>query len=154
MKTIKFLLVSLFMMLGLAAQAQQVVITKTDGTVDVFKPNEVDSIVYNPTAKLSDTAGVYYYLGDVDDFNKTTKSNWTKVTSGTSFTINKSANFMFIIGDGKVPSKIEKYEPYFDVWGQGELTDVKEYTSITGSYGIFIDTKDAPTFGNIYRITF
>lgn len=57
MKTIKFLLVSLFMMLGLAAQAQQVVINKTDGTVDVFQLNEVDSVVYKPAPKY------YYYIG-------------------------------------------------------------------------------------------
>lgn len=57
MKTIKFLLVSLFMMLGLAAQAQQVVINKTDGTVDVFQLNEVDSVVYKPAPKY------YYYAG-------------------------------------------------------------------------------------------
>lgn len=61
MKTIKLLLVSLFMMLGLAAQAQQVVITKTDGTVEVFQPNEVDSVIYKPAVKY------YWYLGSSDD---------------------------------------------------------------------------------------
>lgn len=56
MKTIKFFLVSLFMILGLAAQAQQVVIYKTDGTTETFQASEVDSVVYA-------TKTYKYYLG-------------------------------------------------------------------------------------------
>lgn len=45
MKTIKFLLVSLFVMLGTAAFAQDVVIHKTDGTTEVIE--NADSVVYD-----------------------------------------------------------------------------------------------------------
>ncbi len=44
MKTIKFLLVSLFVMLGTTAFAQGVVVHKTDGTIE--RIHEVDSVVY------------------------------------------------------------------------------------------------------------
>ncbi len=44
-------------MFAFAAQAQQVVINKTDGTSEVFQPNEVDSVVYKPAPKY------YYYAG-------------------------------------------------------------------------------------------
>lgn len=49
MKTIKLLLVSLLAMLGLAAEAQQVVVYKKDKTVETFKPEEADSVVYAVT---------------------------------------------------------------------------------------------------------
>lgn len=57
MKHLKLFIASLFLMLGMAVHAQQVEITKTDGTVEVFKPNEVDSVVYKPAPKY------YYYAG-------------------------------------------------------------------------------------------
>ncbi len=57
MKHLKLFIASLFLMLGMAVHAQQVEITKTDGTVEVFKPNEVDSVVYKPAPKF------YYYAG-------------------------------------------------------------------------------------------
>lgn len=57
MKTFKFFLASLFLMLCSVASAQQVVVTKTDGTVETFQPNEVDSVVYKPATKY------YYYAG-------------------------------------------------------------------------------------------
>lgn len=44
MKTIKFLLVSLMVMLGTVAFAQGVVVHKTDGTIE--RIHEVDSVVY------------------------------------------------------------------------------------------------------------
>lgn len=57
MKTFKFFLASLFLMLCSVASAQQVVVTKTNGDVEVFQPNEVDSVVYKPATKY------YYYAG-------------------------------------------------------------------------------------------
>lgn len=57
MKHLKLFIASLFLMLGMAVHAQQVEITKNDGTVEVFKPNEVDSVVYKPAPKY------YYYAG-------------------------------------------------------------------------------------------
>lgn len=57
MNKLKFLFASLFVMFAFAAQAQQVVINKTDGTSEVFQPNEVDSVVYKPAPKY------YYYAG-------------------------------------------------------------------------------------------
>lgn len=57
MNKLKFLFASLFVMFAFAAHAQQVVINKTDGTSEVFQPNEVDSVVYKPAPKY------YYYAG-------------------------------------------------------------------------------------------
>lgn len=64
MKHFRFILASLFVMLSLAAHAQQVVITKTNGTTEVFQPNEVDSVVYKPAPKY------YYYAGWVCPTNE------------------------------------------------------------------------------------
>ncbi len=75
MKAIKFLLVSLMVMLGTAAFAQDVVIHKTDGTVDVFKPNEVDSVVYEPITDYG------YYREDDSYKSQDTTTGWINLDS-------------------------------------------------------------------------
>lgn len=52
MKTIKFLLASLFVMIGMAAQAQKVVLYKDGKVIDTFEHHQVDEIVYNPDRKM------------------------------------------------------------------------------------------------------
>lgn len=57
MKTIKFLLASLFVMIGMAAQAQKVVLYKDGKVIDTFEHHQVDEIVYNPDRKMSAISG-------------------------------------------------------------------------------------------------
>lgn len=72
MKTFKFFLASLFLMLCSVASAQQVVVTKTNGDVEVFQPNEVDSVVYKPATKY------YYYAGWECPMNEEELANFLK----------------------------------------------------------------------------
>lgn len=67
MKAIKFLLVSLMVMLGTAAFAQDVVIHKTDGTTEVIE--NADSVVYD----VKD----YGYYGWIDSNTAMTATQFT-----------------------------------------------------------------------------
>lgn len=127
MKTIKFFLVSLFMILGLAAQAQQVVITKTDGTTETFQASEVDSVVYA-------TKMYYYYAGggkigegevitgiDEDDLptGVTTSKLGTQVASspwntGTTVTKSSTDKVVVVFPASESTTWIGKYKFYSD----------------------------------------
>lgn len=61
MKALKLLLIILFAALGLAAQAQSIVIYKADGSTLALNAEEVDSIAYNPPNPLGEE--YYYYVG-------------------------------------------------------------------------------------------
>lgn len=78
MKTIKFLLVLLLVMLGTTAFAQGVVVHKTDGTTEVI--HDVDSVVY-------ETSAIGYYSFNATstaEIKNLTASDFTKLTEATS----------------------------------------------------------------------
>lgn len=95
MKTIKFILATLLMMVGLAANAQTIQIYKDGVVVKEYDAAVVDSVVYKPK-----TDEFKYYLGETDaidfsltDFNKTAndKTDITHIhanqATGDTFTV-------------------------------------------------------------------
>ncbi|MCQ2197947.1 MAG: hypothetical protein MJZ60_10555, partial [Bacteroidaceae bacterium] len=78
MKTIKFLLVSLMVMLGTAAFAQDVVIHKTDGTTEVIE--NADSVVYD----VKDYGYYSFNATSTAEIKNLTASDFTKLTKATS----------------------------------------------------------------------
>lgn len=78
MKTIKFLLVLLLVMLGTTAFAQGVVVHKTDGTTEVI--HDVDSVVY-------ETSAIGYYSFNATstaEIKNLTATDFTKLNAATS----------------------------------------------------------------------
>lgn len=98
MKTIKFFLVSLFMMLGLVAQAQQVVINKTDGTVEVFQTNECDSIVYD----VKDYGYYSFNATSLEEIKNLTSSDFTKLTKAISEVTCGKKCYPVVLTTGKI----------------------------------------------------
>lgn len=77
MKTIKTLLTSLFLFVGLAAQAQVIVIEKTDGTKDEYQLYEVDSVAYVPKM-------FKYFKGKAIETDFTTEKMTERITNSTT----------------------------------------------------------------------
>lgn len=129
MKTIKFLLVSLFVMLGTTAFSQDVVVTMTNGTTETIE--NADSVVYD--------VKVYGYYS----FNATSKieiaslteADFTKLTQASTelSTTIKDKGLPVVLTTGNVPPTLKLFSVAAgNDWGnEGELRPGNTATGTT-----------------------
>lgn len=148
MKTIKFLLVSLMVMLGTAAFAQDVVIHKTDGTTEVIE--NADSVVYD----VKDYGYCSFNAKSFEEIENLTATDFTKkltnniVTSDDGIQIDNPCLLAFALPIDKTNapviqiynSTVNKYSANMTLV---QYTDTPPITINNANYNIWIATGTA-----------